>query len=547
MIAVRPLWLACLLIVPSAARPQQIVQSGYVDVDGARLYYEQAGTGLPVVLIHGGFLDHRMWDGQFALVAGQYRAIRYDVRAHGRSQSDSVPFADYEDLRRLMDALEVPRAVIVGLSMGGAIAIDFALANPDRVAGLVLVGAGVSGFEPRSDEILEYLQEIRAAARTGFPAVFETFAHWWCDGPYREPADVDPAVRGRVLEMLQGSEQRWKYSPLERSLAPPAIGRLREIDTPTLAVVGTLDVPDIDQLAHLIDQEVPGAERVYVEDVAHMVNMEKPAEFNAIVMDFLARMREESGERDVAPASAPGGGPLRITVLFDNTVADSRLTPAWGFAALIEHGGRTLLFDAGGDPRLLLANADSLGIDLRRVDAVAVSHAHGDHTNGLQGLVQRGVRVPLYALPEFASAVRNRFGDAFTVREAAPGDELLPGVFTTGTMEDPGVGIPEQSLVIPTDSGLVVITGCAHQGIVAIVRRAMELRGGPVRLVVGGFHLGTKSDAEVRAIIAELRHLGVRSVGATHCTGEEAIAAFAAAYGADFVPVGVGRVLAVGG
>ena len=236
---------------------------------------------------------------------------------------------------------------------------------------------------------------------------------------------------------------------------------------------------------------------------------------------------------------------LRITVLFDNTAADSRLTPLWGFAAVIEHGGQTLLFDAGGNPPVLLANADSLGVDLRRIDAVAVSHAHGDHTNGLQGLVQRGIRVPLYVLPEFAAAVGSRFGDAFTVREAGPGEELLPGIFTTGTMEDPGVGIPEQSLVIPTDSGLVIVTGCAHQGIVAIVRRAIELHGGPVRLVVGGFHLGAKSDAEVQAIIAELRELGVRAVSATHCTGEKAIAAFADAYGADFVPAGVGAVLVV--
>jgi 7,8-dihydropterin-6-yl-methyl-4-(beta-D-ribofuranosyl)aminobenzene 5'-phosphate synthase len=240
-------------------------------------------------------------------------------------------------------------------------------------------------------------------------------------------------------------------------------------------------------------------------------------------------------------------GAVRITVLFDNTATDARLTPAWGFGAVIEHGSHTLLFDAGGNPPVLLANADLLGVDLRSIDAVAVSHAHGDHTNGLQGLVQRGIRLPLYVLPEFASAIRDRFGVAFTVREATPGEELLPGIFTTGTMEDPRVGIPEQSLVIPTDSGLVIVTGCAHQGIVAIVRRAIELHGGPVRLVVGGFHLGGKSDAEVQAIIAEFRDLGVRSVGATHCTGEKAIAAFADAYGADFVPAGVGAVLVVGG
>jgi len=275
------------------AAPQDAVQSGYVDVGGGRLYCEQAGSGMLVVLIHGGFLDHRMWDGQFAPVAERYRAIRYDVRAHGRSHSDSVPFADQDDLRRLLDALAVPSAVIVGLSMGGRIAVDFALTDPDRVAGLLLVGSGLSGFEPRSDEIARYLQDLRSAAQVGFPAVFETFAHWWCDGPYREPSDVDPVVRGRVLEMLAGSEQRWLYSPLERELDPPAIGRLGEIDVPTLAVVGTLDVPDIDQIAHLIDQQVPGAERVYIPDVAHMVNMEKPAEFNRVLLEFLERHAAE--------------------------------------------------------------------------------------------------------------------------------------------------------------------------------------------------------------------------------------------------------------
>ena len=293
MIDAYPLWLAFFLCSLSSAAPQETVQSGYVDVDGARLYYEQAGLGMPVVLIHGGFLDHRMWDGQFDFVAERYRAIRYDVRAHGKSRSDSVPFADHDDLRRLLDALDVPRAVIVGLSMGGKIAVDFALTDPDRVAGLVLVGAGLSGFEPRSDEIARYIQDIRAAAQTSFPAVFETFAHWWCDGPYRQPSDVDPVVRGRVLEMLEGSEQRWMYSPLERELDPPAIGRLKEIDAPTLAIVGTLDVPDIDQIAHLVDQQVPGAERIYIPDVAHMVNMEKPEEFNEVLMEFLERIEAE--------------------------------------------------------------------------------------------------------------------------------------------------------------------------------------------------------------------------------------------------------------
>jgi 7,8-dihydropterin-6-yl-methyl-4-(beta-D-ribofuranosyl)aminobenzene 5'-phosphate synthase len=247
------------------------------------------------------------------------------------------------------------------------------------------------------------------------------------------------------------------------------------------------------------------------------------------------------------PDVRPAAGALRITVLYDNTTADPRLRAAWGFAALIEHAGHTLLLDAGGDPRVFLGNLDSLGIDVRRVESIAVSHAHGDHTEGLQGLVERRVRVPLFVLPSFPPAFRERFGGAFTPVEASRGQELAPGVFTTGEMVDPAVRIPEQALVIRTDSGLVIVTGCAHQGVVAVVRRAVEMFHAPVYMVIGGFHLLDKSEPQVQEIIAEFRRLGVRKVGATHCTGERAIAMFAAAWGADFVRLGAGRVLLVGG
>jgi 3-oxoadipate enol-lactonase len=293
MTVTRLLWISLLLLGARSAVAQEGVQSGYVHVDGARLYYEQAGSGMPVVMIHGGYLDHHMWDDDFDLVAEHYRAIRYDVRAHGQSSSDSVPFADHDDLRHLLDTLAVPRAVIVGLSMGGQIAIDFALANPDRVAGLVLVGSGLSGFEPKSDQIARYIQELRAAVPRGFPAIYEVFTRWFCDGPYRQPSEVDSVVRHRMFEMLAGSEQRWRYSGLERPLNPPALGRLGEIHVPTLVVVGSLDVRDIHHIADLIVENVPGAKRVEIPGVAHMVNMEKPAAFNRVLMGFLGQIKAE--------------------------------------------------------------------------------------------------------------------------------------------------------------------------------------------------------------------------------------------------------------
>jgi len=245
------------------------------------------------------------------------------------------------------------------------------------------------------------------------------------------------------------------------------------------------------------------------------------------------------------PASPPAvqAGALRITVLYDNTAADARFQEAWGFAALIEYRGHTLLMDGGGDPRILRRNMDSLGIAPSRIEAIVLTHAHDDHAGGLQALVDSRVRRPLYVLGAFPQVVRDRLGGAFTLVDAAPRQELIPGVFTTGEMTDPAVRIPEQSLVIPTDSGLVIVTGCAHQGVVSIVRRATEMFGGPVRLVLGGFHLIGKSTAEIARIVSDFRALGVRRVGATHCTGDPAIAQFAEAYGGDYVQLGAGRVV----
>ena len=118
---------------------------GFVEVEGGRLYYREAGEDPPVILLHGGYLDHRMWDGQVQTLARDHRVVRYDIRSHGRSSAEEVPFSDVEDLGALMDALAIPRATLVGLSMGGFIAADFALARPERVVSLVLVGPGISG------------------------------------------------------------------------------------------------------------------------------------------------------------------------------------------------------------------------------------------------------------------------------------------------------------------------------------------------------------------------------------------------------------------
>jgi len=267
------------------------VKTGYVPVDHGRLYYEEAGTGTPLIMLHGGYLDSRMWDAQFELYSKTHRVIRYDIRSHGRSNSDSVEFADYDDLYQLCQSLKIDQAIVMGLSMGGQIAIDFALQYPAKVAGLILVGPGLGGFNFDSPEVDEYIEKLTAAfGSNDFDAVNEVFAQYWCDGPQRTPDQVAPAVRGKVLEMLAGSTERWEHYQLVQYLDPPSITRLEEIKVPTLLVLGLLDMPVIFEVAQVVLERIPDARKVEIEGAAHMVNLDQPEVFNRAVSAFLAEL-----------------------------------------------------------------------------------------------------------------------------------------------------------------------------------------------------------------------------------------------------------------
>ena len=234
---------------------------------------------------------------------------------------------------------------------------------------------------------------------------------------------------------------------------------------------------------------------------------------------------------------------LTITIVYDNNAYDLRLKTAWGFSCLIEYQGQVVLFDTGGDSPTLLENMDMLGIDPSRIEAVVLSHIHGDHTGGLSGLLPMAgdgltVFVPRSFPARFKEAVRTR-AQLVEVHESR---EVGQEVYTTGEM---GTGIIEQSLVVRTDEGLVVVTGCAHPGIVEVVRKAKALSGDGVYLGLGGFHLGGKSRKEIEGILSEFRRLGVRKVAPCHCTGDQALRMFRQEYGEDFIQAGAGRVIRV--
>ncbi|MEA3339409.1 MAG: MBL fold metallo-hydrolase, partial [Chloroflexota bacterium] len=249
------------------------------------------------------------------------------------------------------------------------------------------------------------------------------------------------------------------------------------------------------------------------------------------------------------PTEIKKGGTVTFTIVYDNNAYDPALQTDWGFACWVETGEATLLFDTGGNGATLLSNMATLGLDPREIDAVVLSHTHGDHTGGLAGLLDTGVRPTVYVPSAFPASFKDGVRARTELVEVTGPMEILPGFHTTGEM---GAGTIEQALVVETEAGadkrhpLVVVTGCAHPGVEKLARRAKESVGGEIYLVMGGFHLGGASRSRVENIIADFRDLGVQRVAPCHCTGDVARQMFADAFGDAYVPAGVGRVIILG-
>jgi 7,8-dihydropterin-6-yl-methyl-4-(beta-D-ribofuranosyl)aminobenzene 5'-phosphate synthase len=236
----------------------------------------------------------------------------------------------------------------------------------------------------------------------------------------------------------------------------------------------------------------------------------------------------------------PSFGSLTVTILYNNIPSDPRLKTDWGFSALVERGEEVLLFDTGGNGAILMENIGVLGVDPARVRHVVISHAHSDHTGGLDSFLDSASKPAVFLLSEFGTSFLQSVRRRTEVIEAAPGMQIAEAILTTGNV---GGSIPEQSLAIRTKKGLVVITGCAHPGIVRVVEQAAGLAGEGVYLVLGGFHLADMNDAQISSILRDFRRLGVQKVAPSHCTGDRAIAMFAAEYGENFLRTGAGSII----
>ena len=265
-------------------------KTGFIALGKYSLYYEETGKGEPLILIHGALVDRRMWDGQVDLFGRWARVIRYDNRNHGLSRGLPDTFSYHEDLNRIMEALGIPRARLVGFALGGAIAVDFALAHPEKVSALVLVSSGISGYEFRDSTLKENAKKQgEAAARKDLNAFVEYFQRSWTDGPHRTPDQVNRDVRQKVREMCRATLSKPEPDNTPVPLDPPALSRLASIHVPTLVVEGDLDFPGVQEVAGLIVKGIPGARKVVIKGAGHMVNLEKPEEFNEIVGEFLSK------------------------------------------------------------------------------------------------------------------------------------------------------------------------------------------------------------------------------------------------------------------
>jgi pimeloyl-ACP methyl ester carboxylesterase len=256
-------------------------------INGARIHYEREGDGPPVVFLHAGVADSRMWDPQVVEFAKHFDVIRPDQRGFGESELPPQPWSPVDDILSLVDQLELAPTHVVGCSMGGAVAIDFALRHPERTSKLVLVGSAIGGFTFRPEHAHVFAEAAAARNAGDMKALNEAMMHLFLDGPERPRGYVAEPLRTLFLEMNAIAVRAdFEKAPSEDP-DPLAVRRLHDIDAPTLVVVGDKDVPTVLEAADLLMNSIPNVRKAVIEDAAHLPNLEHPEEFNRIVLDFL--------------------------------------------------------------------------------------------------------------------------------------------------------------------------------------------------------------------------------------------------------------------
>jgi 3-oxoadipate enol-lactonase len=262
---------------------------GTIPVPGGTLWAQWAGTGTGVVLIHAGIADARMWDPQWDRLVSEHRTARYDTRGFNRTTTEDVPFSNRADVIAVMDAARMDRAVLVGCSRGGSIALDTALEYPDRVSGLVWVCGGVSGAEvddlPEATALFDRQEPLFEAK--DWEALADLDVQIWIDGVGQPAGRAAESVRTLVRQMCLETYTKELEEGQPIVLDPPALGRLGELRVPVLAIVGLLDLPATSTTASMLVEGAQNGRRIDVPDVAHLPSLERPTWFTEMLRSFL--------------------------------------------------------------------------------------------------------------------------------------------------------------------------------------------------------------------------------------------------------------------
>jgi len=266
-------------------------KSGFIPVNGGRLYYEESGEGPPLVLIHAGVANLRQWDPHILAFAERYRVIRYDTRGWGRSESEHVEFSNHGDLEQVLDYLGVPATHLLGTSRSGGIALNFSVTHPERVTSLTVVasGAGEPDLPAQAlapSEALDKATEEALEAKD-WTRLADLETAFWGDGPGQPEGRLDTSARASMHDWILTTYAAEKEEGIPQRLDPPADERLDRLTMPLLVVIGALDEAYTNASGRMLADAVPGARFEVFEGAAHMLNLEQPERFTRLVLDFL--------------------------------------------------------------------------------------------------------------------------------------------------------------------------------------------------------------------------------------------------------------------
>jgi 2-hydroxy-6-oxonona-2,4-dienedioate hydrolase len=271
-------------------------QNGFAEVGNVRLYYELEGEGPDLVFVHAGCADRRMWDKQLSAFAKKHHVLRYDMRGYGKSTLVKESFSNREDLNQLLEHLNISQAHFVVCSMGSLTTLDFALEHPEKIKSLTLISPAVSGYQMDAPMPQPVADLIAARQNGDFERAADLQSQIWVQGFKRSKDQANPEVYEAVCQMsldalmLQADIIQETVFLIDEPLNPPAINRLNQVTVPTLIMAGNMDDDTVMAIADLLSTQIDSAQKAVIHGAAHLPNMEKPEEFNQIVLEFLAKI-----------------------------------------------------------------------------------------------------------------------------------------------------------------------------------------------------------------------------------------------------------------